>query len=146
MVTALRQERETVIESPLDAASVTWAGEAAARNLTAMNSFAERDWKYLRSIEAELLETLSRRNNDELRKLLAEDGKSESEKRRAIFRLVREQDKVVAHCFDDWRRSRIAETCLALVHHELLTPEQLAKLSPEARDWIKDAREGWRSS
>lgn len=107
-----------------------------------MNSFTERDWKYLRSIEAELLEVLSRRHNDELRKLLAEGGKSENEKRRAVFPLLRELDRVVADFFDDWRRSRISDTCLMLVHHGLLTPGQMAKLSPEAQAWIKDVREG----
>ncbi|HEY1110945.1 MAG TPA: hypothetical protein VGE76_19985 [Opitutaceae bacterium] len=105
-----------------------------------MGPFPERDWKYLRSIEAELLEALSRRNNDELRKLLAEEGKSENEKRRAVFPLLRELDRVVADCFDDWRRSTIAEKCLMLVHHGLLVPEQMAKLSPEAQAWIKDVR------
>lgn len=104
-----------------------------------MNSFSERDWKYLRSIEAELLETLSRRNNDELRKLLAEEGKSENEKRRAILRLVSKQDKVVAACFDDWRRSTIDLRSVALMSQGLLTDEHLSKLSPAARDWIKPA-------
>jgi hypothetical protein len=93
----------------------------------------EQDWKYLRSIFDSLLEELSRRINDEIRELLSRAGISENEKRRLVYDAVQNGDRIVAECFDDWRRSRLYERCWALKKHGLLSPEHLAKLTPESQ-------------
>ena len=93
----------------------------------------ESDWKYLRKISPELLETLSRRVNDELRALLARTNFPETEKRREAYDLVRKGDDAVAECFDDWRRSTLMEKCLFLQRHGLLTDEHRAHLSAPLR-------------
>jgi hypothetical protein len=99
---------------------------------------AERDWRYLRSIFDEMLNELSRRLNDEVRATLARSDLSENEKRRAVYDLVQTNDRAVADCFDDWRRSRLFERCLALRKHRLLTPERLANLTPEFQQMITE--------
>lgn len=102
---------------------------------------SERDWRYLRSIFEEMVEELSRRLNDEVRATLARSDLSENEKRRAVYDLVQKNDRTVADCFDDWRRSRLFERCLALRKHGLLTSERLEGLTPEFRQMIADFAE-----
>jgi hypothetical protein len=102
-----------------------------------MSDIPERDWKYLRSIQPEMLEELSRRINDEVRALLARGDLSEREKRAELYGLVKRRDKIVALCFDDWRRSTILVSCLALRRHGLLTSAHLEKLDPETQSRIR---------
>ena len=96
----------------------------------------ERDWKYLRSIQAELLEELSRRSNDAIKKIFDRHGVSEMEKRQLVYDSVHKFDKVVASCFDDWRRSTILERCWALQKHKLLKPEHVEHLDSMTQSWI----------
>ncbi|HEU5078299.1 MAG TPA: hypothetical protein VFT72_03765 [Opitutaceae bacterium] len=97
---------------------------------------SEEDWKYLRSIFDSLLEELSRRINEEIREILSRAGVSENEKRRLVYDTVRNRDRIVAECFDDWRRSRLYERCWALKRHGLLSPQHLAKLTPQSQKAI----------
>ena len=103
-----------------------------------MADFPERDWKYLRSIHDEMLEELSRRTNDEIRRVLASADLSEDEKRRSIYDIVARGDRIVAACFNDWRRSTIVVRCWALQKHGLLKPEHIEKLDPQT--WIGSSR------
>ena len=96
----------------------------------------ERDWRYLRSLHDEMLEELSRRINDEVRRVLARADLSENEKRGKAYEIVRKRDRIVADCFDDWKRSRIIERCWSLRKHGLLKPEHLEKLTPETQKAI----------
>lgn len=87
----------------------------------------------MRSLFDELLEELSRRINDEVREILVRTDISENEKRRRVYQVVRDRDRAVAECFDDWRRSRLYERCWALQSHGLLKPEHKAKLTPQSQ-------------
>ena len=98
-----------------------------------MRDIPERDWKYLRSIQPEMLEELSHRICDEVRDVLAATRLSETEKRRKIYGIVHDRDSIVAECFDDWRRSRAYERCWALRKHGLLKPEHVANFTPESQ-------------
>jgi len=101
-----------------------------------MADIPERDWKYLSSIKGQMLEDLSRRINDEVRRILGNQKISEDEKRRKVYSLVQDRDRVVADCFDDWRRSRIMERCWALRRHRLLTQQHLDHLAPDTQKGI----------
>jgi hypothetical protein len=96
----------------------------------------ESDWKYLRSISDEMREECSRRGNDQIRTILVRTDISENEKRRLVYDAVRNHDRVISECFDDWRRSRLYERCWALKRHGLLKPEYVAKLTPESQKVI----------
>jgi hypothetical protein len=104
-----------------------------------MDRIPEHDWKYLRQIHDELLEKLSKRINDKVREALADTSRSEYDRRGNVYGLVLKCDKVVAECFDDWRRSRAIWSLLALRHHGLLTDEQLGNLSEETRGLVGKA-------
>ena len=105
-----------------------------------MADIAERDWKYLRSIKDEMLEELSKRINDEIRQVLARAALSENEKRNKTYELVTCRDKIVAVCFDDWRRSTIIQRCWALRKNGLLKPEHIETLSPQTQNWLELVR------
>ena len=72
-----------------------------------MNDLNESDWKYLRNLKKTLLDRLFNRILDDIH------AESNPEKRQSdvhqqyckVYALVENQDKMVADCFDDWRRS-----------------------------------------
>lgn len=97
----------------------------------------EADWRYLRSIEQGMIEELAKRINDEVRQMLAREDISEHEKRGRVYGIVHDQDRIMAACFDDWRRSKMFERCLALHRHGLLKPHHLEKLTPETQALLK---------
>lgn len=94
---------------------------------------SEKDWKFLSQLRPELLEELSHRINDEVRALLQTSGMNEDDRRRMVYKLVREQDHIVAACFDDWRRSQALLTCLNWKRYGLLKPEHIVRLTDETR-------------
>ena len=69
-------------------------------------SILESDWKYLRKIEADLLATLCNRINTKSQKILNEGSLSEHEKYLNLYRHIKKSDKIIADCFNDWRRSK----------------------------------------
>jgi hypothetical protein len=95
-----------------------------------MKEIPEKDWRYLRAIKETLVERLSGHINAEVLTLLARPELTEREKRTRVYEIVREQDRVVAACFNDWRRSNVLAKCQVLKAHGLLDAEILAKLTP----------------
>lgn len=93
----------------------------------------EKDWKYLRSIEKELLTELCRRINQEALEMLQASEGSEHERYLRLFRHYQESDRIVADCFDDWRRSNVALKLLLIRRHRLLTVDMIANLTEETR-------------
>ncbi|UFS69298.1 hypothetical protein LPW11_15530 [Geomonas sp. RF6] len=96
-------------------------------------SLPERDWKYLRNLRETLLATLYRRINESAAQILASATLSEHEKYVKLYKHMEDSDRVVADCFDDWRRSNLLIKLLLLRQHKLLSEEQLSGLSGEVR-------------
>jgi len=96
----------------------------------------ERDWKYLRSIEQELLAKLCGRINREALEMLQSPAVGEHEGYLRLYRHYRESDKIVADCFDDWRRSNIVLKLLLIRKQKLLSAEMVANLSEETRELL----------
>jgi hypothetical protein len=101
-----------------------------------MRDIPESDWKYMRSLQATMLEELSRRINDELREILHR-AIAENEKRRLVYDHVMESDRIVAACFDDWRRSRAVERCWALRRAGLITDDRLGGFTATTQESIR---------
>ena len=99
-------------------------------------TFPETDWKYLRSIQEELLSSLFGKINSKAIKILQAEL-SESEKYSDLYRHIRDADKIVAQCFDDWRRSNISLKLIALYHHGILTEEHISHLTDETRNLLE---------
>ena len=96
----------------------------------------EKDWKYLRSIEPELLSELCRKINERAAQLLSSEFESEHKKYLALYKHIEVSDKIVADCFNDWRRSNLWLKLPLLRRHDLLKEEHIAKLSDAARDLL----------
>jgi hypothetical protein len=98
-----------------------------------MNDIPEAEWKYLRTIKPEMLETLCKRINDEASQIITSLPLSQHEKFLHLFRHVIEKNEIIAECFDDWRRSNIMQKLLLLRQEGLLTNEHVAHLSEESQ-------------
>jgi len=101
-----------------------------------LKDIPEPDWKLLRSFHDVMLELCSKRNNDVIRGILSDPSMSEYDRYLAVYRKVESQDKIVAECFNDWRRSRAPISILALRHFNLMSDDQFALLSEETRAFV----------
>ena len=97
-------------------------------------SIPEKDWKYLRSIEAELLSELCRRINQGAVEIVRSKSGSEHEKYLKLYRHIEASDRIIADCFNDWRRSNLWLKLPLLRRHKLLTDERISNLSDETRE------------
>ena len=102
------------------------------------SSIPERDWKYLRKIQPEMLCSLCARINQQARDLLQSQAESEHERYRSLYRHFKDSDRIVANCFDDWRRSNVRFKLQVLRREGLLTDEHLSRMSNEIRDLLED--------
>jgi hypothetical protein len=100
-------------------------------------SIPERDWKYLKRVQGEMLSTLCGRINRKAMEILHAGGLSEHDKYKKLYRHIHDADKVVGDCFNDWRRSTLFFHILHLQRHELLTQEHLEHLTEATQASLK---------
>ena len=93
----------------------------------------EKDWKYLRKIEPEMLATLCNRINEQSKAILSAEKISEHQKYLKLYDHIEQSDKIIAGCFNDWRRSNIWLKIQYLQGNDLLTDEYLSGLSDQFR-------------
>ena len=100
----------------------------------------ESDWKLFRELRPLALARFCESVLDEIARVTADRTKTPHERYLEIYQLVRKRDKRLAEVFDDVRRST-ALLQLSLIHADgLLTAEEIARFSAEARDaftWSK---------
>ena len=104
-------------------------------------SIPEHDWKYMKKIKDDLLAILCQRINRRSVVILNEDKGSEYEKYLKHYEHVKNSDRIVAECFNDWRRSTLILKLIALQHHELMTEEQVEQLSGDTQQKLKAFKE-----
>jgi hypothetical protein len=100
-------------------------------------NFPESDWKHLTRLKPLAIERLCRRILAETRTLI--DAAAEGEHHQAylaLFRHIQEQDRVVADCFDNWRRSQAVFLLMHWRAQRLLTEEEFAGFSAETRNGV----------
>ena len=100
-------------------------------------SIPERDWKYMKEIKDHLLAILCRQINRRSVVILKENNGSEYEKYLRHYEHIKNSDRIIAECFDDWRRSTLMQKLIALQHYDLLTDEQVEQLSGETQQKLK---------
>lgn len=98
------------------------------------NSIQEKDWKYLRSIEKDLLSELCRTINQKAAAIVHAGAGSEYDKYLLLYKHLKDSDAVVAECFDDWRRSNLLFKLPLLHRHKILRDEHILNLSVETRE------------
>jgi len=98
----------------------------------------EKDWKYLRSVQSELLSSLCERINRKAIEILRSGAMSERDKYRALYQHILDSDEIVAKCFDDWRRSNILLKVVMLHRNSLLPEEHMRHLSDETTNLLRN--------
>lgn len=98
------------------------------------NSIPEKDWKYLRSIEKDLLSELCRTINQKAAAIVHAGAGSEYDKYLLLYKHLKDSDAIVAECFDDWRRSNLLFKRPLLHRHKILRDEHILYLSVETRE------------
>jgi hypothetical protein len=104
-----------------------------------MTDIRESDWQYLKSLKKTLLDRLCNRILDNIQAecAVAKRGPDVHEQYVKVYRLVEKSDKIVADCFDDWRRSQIFFKLLSLIKYRVITDGEIAQLSDETKERIK---------
>jgi hypothetical protein len=96
-------------------------------------SIPESDWKYIKGIKDHLLDVLCQQINRKSVAILTENKDSEYERYLRNFKYIQKSDRIIAECFDDWRRSSLMQKLIALQYHALLTEEHIEQLSDETQ-------------
>jgi len=104
--------------------------------VTMRRTIPERDWKYMRRLKDDLLARLFRQINSQSLEILKQADVSDREKYRTLYAHIRDSDKIVADCFDDWRRSTLMEKVFLLCYHGLLE-EDIQELSEETQERVR---------
>lgn len=89
----------------------------------------ESDWKYLKQIQTEMTTTLCSRINEQSKNILNDRTVSDHEKYLKLYKHIEKSDKIVADCFNDWRRSNIWLKIQFLRKYDLLTEAHLDQMS-----------------
>jgi len=105
-----------------------------------MNTIPERDWKYLRSINDELLQRYCEKANQKSNLILYNPSLDSYERYKQLFNHVEDSDERLARCFDDWRRSTIFTRLLMIIEESLLSDTEFQNLSSETQKWIISSR------
>ncbi|MCX7681986.1 MAG: peptide ABC transporter substrate-binding protein [Anaerolineae bacterium] len=97
----------------------------------------EREWNILSRLKPLALERLCRRILEGARELSAAAAEGTYyQTYLALYRYIREQDRLIADCFDDWSRSRALIRLAIWRQQQLLTDEECAAFSPEIREEV----------
>jgi len=105
-----------------------------------MNTIPERDWKYLRSINDELMQRFCEKANQKSNSILQNPNLDSYERYKQLFNHVEDSDERLARCFDDWRRSTIFTRLLMIIKESLLSDIEFHNLSSETQKWIISSR------
>jgi O-methyltransferase domain len=106
-----------------------------------MRSVLERDWKYLKSIQNELLNRSCERANKESLRILSESSIDSFKRYRRLYDQIKDSDRRVTLCFDDWRRSTVFQRLMCIISENLLTDEERRQLSQETQDSLEALQE-----
>jgi len=101
----------------------------------------ESDWKALRQLHAIALERFSHRIIDEINAVASVTDRSAHARYLDVYALIHKRDREMADAFNDMRRSRALQRLVAIHSLDLLTEEELERLSPEMRKSLQALRE-----
>ncbi len=102
-----------------------------------MANQTESDWKLLRSLHDEMLAALCGRINQQAGEILRAKTGGEHATYLRLFKHIQDSDRVVAECFNGWRRSIFAQHVVLLRRHKVMTDAQLERFSPGMRETVR---------
>ncbi len=101
-----------------------------------MTSIPEKDWKMLSALKENLLNSACETIFQRIEQLSSTRKGREHATYLELWKLMNQEDKVIAEMFDDLKRSNAVFKIAALKHHGVLTDEQLALFSQEIQDKV----------
>ncbi|MDD2235768.1 MAG: hypothetical protein PHP44_05870 [Kiritimatiellae bacterium] len=104
------------------------------------DAFAERDWKYMKSIHDELLSVLCERINRECRAIIASREGTAHARYLRLYKHIHKADDIVGDCFNDLKRSNLGLKMCNMNRQGLLKPEHLEQLTPATQEFIKSMK------
>lgn len=99
----------------------------------------ESDWKLFRRSLSAWRERYLERINAALTASLREEGKTPTERFWQTHRAARAQARILEDCFDGLSRSKQKERMVSMLHHGIITGEDLQAFSDECRNdlaWV----------
>jgi hypothetical protein len=103
-----------------------------------LRGFPERDWKTFRELHKIALARYCDRILDELRQVIANKTESSHDRYLKIYRIIHRRDKELGQAFNDFRRSTALQQLLLINSLGLLTEEDLARFTPETRQFVEE--------
>lgn len=97
----------------------------------------EADWKTCRKLQAVALERLCERVLGEIGAISSNTAASCHARYLDVYKLIERRDADLARAFNDPRRSNIIFKMVAIVALDLLTPDELQRLTPATREIIE---------
>lgn len=97
----------------------------------------EADWKTCRKLQAIALERLCERVLGEVSAISSNTAASYHARYLDVYKLIERRDDDIARAFNDPRRSNIIFKMVTIVSLDLLTPDELQRLSPATREIIE---------
>jgi hypothetical protein len=101
----------------------------------------ESDWKVFKQLHEVALERYFIRAVAEIERVIGEKGKSNRDRFWDTHTLIEEHRETLRRTFDDFRRSTALMQLAFICALELLKPDELARLSPEAQDYLRQLAE-----
>ena len=98
---------------------------------------SEPDWKLFRQLRTIALERFCERALTDLDSLASESGKTAHDRYLNVFELLQRRDRELSDAFDAARRSTAFFQLAAIRSRGLLTDEEFARFSPEARSVVQ---------
>jgi hypothetical protein len=98
---------------------------------------SEPDWRLLRELKPVALDRFCRRVLEEIAQISSDAGRSSHERYLAVYQLVERRDRELAETFNDLCRASALVRLAAMRLRGLLTEEELARFSPETRDFLR---------
>jgi len=97
----------------------------------------ESDWKVFRRLQKVALERFCERVLNEIRSAAGDGNDGCHDRYLKVFDLVQNRDKAIGRMFNGARRSNALVLLTNIKSEGLLTADELAQLSPEARQAIE---------
>jgi len=97
----------------------------------------ESDWKVVRNLHDIARERFCQRVLADIERINAVAIQKAHTRYLEIFKLIEEQDKEIEWIFNDLHRANALEHLCAMCSRKLLSEDELALLSQEARDHVK---------
>jgi len=100
------------------------------------SDFPESDWKIFRELRAVALERFCDRVLTDIERVASDRNRAAYDRYIEIYRVIQRRDRELARAFDAPRRSQATMQLAVISSLELVTQEELSRLTPATRDSV----------